>query len=203
MPASVATPEDWGAASQPAAEPERKPFGGTAASSPPPPPLPLPDRRGTKPAPKPAAKPAKLPASPTTPEQVTAAAWRKCRGGLFWVLFALFLFTIPGFVGFGKMVYTRSGQDLPKGDGWVSIPGYVNDDKAMGAVRMDKPDQLDVALYAVPVLLGGLCLGFGRMTSGAAPRSSGAGGLLACSGLFTLLALASLVTAAACLDESL
>src|SRR5262249_21630299 len=31
----------------------------------------------------------------------------------------------------------------------------------------------------------------------AAPRSSGAGGLFACSGLFTLLALASLVTAAA------
>jgi hypothetical protein len=95
------------------------------------------------------------------------------------------------------MVYARAVGDLPKGDGWVSIPGYVNDPNAVGAVRMTKVDQLDVALYAIPVILGGLCLAFGRLTCGAAPRSSGASGLFAFSGLFTFLALASLITAAA------
>ena len=38
----------------------------------------------------------------------------------------------------------------------------------------------------------------GRLTAGAAPRSSGASGLFACSGLFTLLGLAALLAAAVC-----
>jgi hypothetical protein len=63
---------------------------------------------------------------------------------------------------------------------------------------MSKEQQLDAALYALPVILGGLILTFGRLTCGAAPRSSGASNLFACSGLFTLLGLAGLVTAAAC-----
>jgi hypothetical protein len=196
MPAPVATPEDWGAGSPPAAA-ERNPFEPAAMTSPPPAPLPVPaDKRVKKPAPKPA-KPAPSPAEPKTPEQQTAAAWRKTRGGLFWVLFGLLWLTIPGFIGFGKMIYTQRVGDLPQGQGWVSIPGYVNDNTA-NAVHMTKVDQLDVAFYAVPVLLGGLCLTFGRLTCGAAPRSSGASGLFACSGLFTLLALASLITAACC-----
>jgi hypothetical protein len=116
---------------------------------------------------------------------------------LCWVLFGLFWLSIPGFVGFGKLVYARTGNELPKGDGWVSIPGYVNDN-APNAVKMNKLEQLDVGLYAIPVVLGGLCLGFGRLTAGAAPRSSGAGGLFACSGLFTLLGLAALIAAAGC-----
>jgi hypothetical protein len=195
-PASVATPEDWGAGAPPASPPPApNPFSGGDTTSAPPAPLPLPTRG--KPAPKPAAKPARQPATPKTPEQLAAAGWKKTRAGLGCVLFGLFWLTIPGFVGFGKMVYERSVDKLPQGDGWVSIPGYVNDPNTVGAVKMTKVDQLDVALYAIPVVLGGLCLGFGRLTAGAAPRSSGASGLFAFSGLFTLLALASLVTAAA------
>src|SRR5204863_1823361 len=116
---------------------------------------------------------------------------------LFWVLFGLFLLLIPGFVGFGKAVYMRSVGPLPQGEGWVKIPGYVNDDNAPGSVRMSKPEQLDVALYAAPVILAGLVLGFGRLTCAAAPRSSGSKGLFALSGLFTLVALAALTTAGA------
>ena len=119
------------------------------------------------------------------------------------MLFGLFWLTIPGFVGFGKIVYARGVGPLPQGEGWVSIPGYVNDDAAQNAIRMTKADQLDIALYALPVVLGGLCLTFGRLTAGAAPRNSGASGLFACSGLFTLLSLAGLVTAAACHKDRL
>ena len=119
------------------------------------------------------------------------------------MLFGLFWLTIPGFVGFGKIVYARAVGPLPQGEGWVSIPGYVNDDAAQNAIRMTKADQLDIALYALPVVLGGLCLTFGRLTAGAAPRNSGASGLFACSGLFTLLSLAGLVTAAACHKDRL
>jgi hypothetical protein len=93
-------------------------------------------------------------------------------------------------------MYTRSGNQLPQGDGWVRVPGYVND--GPNSILRTKPEQLEAALYAVPVIIGGLCLSFGRLTAGAAPRSSGAGGLFACSGLFTLLGLAALVTAAGC-----
>jgi hypothetical protein len=180
-----------------AAVPDRNPFSSEAVA---PPAGPAISRRvePVKPKPAPAAKPAARPAVARTPEERAVAGWKKTRAGLCWVLFGLFWLTIPGFVGLGKFLYTRGGNSLPEGQGWVSIPGYVNDDNAANAISMTKQEQLDVALYAVPVLLGGLCLTFGRLTAGAAPRSSGSGGLFACSGLFTLLGLAALVTAAAC-----
>jgi hypothetical protein len=137
---------------------------------------------------------------PKTPEQLAAPGWRKTKAGLFWVLFGLFWLTIPGFVGFGKIVYTRIpqfGGEMPSGEGWVEIPGYVNDPNATGSIRMTKMDQLDLALYAGPVVLAGLCLIIGRLTCGAAPRNSGAKGLFAWSGLFTLAALVGLVIAGA------
>jgi hypothetical protein len=196
-PAPVSAPADWGSGAT-GAPPDRNPFGGDV-TSPPPPPV-LVDRRSTRPTPKqtPPPKPVERPRPEPADEQPAAVkGWKKARGGLFWVQFALLWLAIPGCVGFGKLMYTRSAGDLPKGDGWVSIPGYVNDN-GPNSVRMTKTDQLDVVLYAAPVLLGGLCLTFGRLTCGAAPRSSGASGLFACSGLFTLLGLASLVTAAAC-----
>jgi hypothetical protein len=135
-----------------------------------------------------------------TPEERAAAGWRKARSGLWWVLLGLFFLSIPGFVGFGKLVYSRAGNEIPQGDGkeWVSIPGYVNDNAVPNSVKLTKPELIDVGLYAIPVVLGGLCLAFGRLTAGAAPRASGARGLFACSGLFTLLGLAALITAAAC-----
>lgn len=205
--ATSVLPQSGPAATAPVQAPvDRNPFSGESGAVPTPAAAPaaIPRRVDTKP--KPALAPAPAPARPAaaktmstkTPEERAAAGWKKCRAGLCWVLFGLFWLTIPGFVGFGKLIYTRGGNALPQGEGWVSIPGYVNDDNVANAIRMSKPEQLQVALYAVPVLLGGLCLTFGRLTAGAAPRSSGAGGLFACSGLFTLLGLAALVTAAAC-----
>lgn len=159
----------------------------------PPAPAPIPNRKGGA---RPAAAPRPA-AAAISPEGQTAAAWRKTRSGLCIILLGLLFLTVPGFVGFGKIIYGRSVAALPEGEGWVSIPGYVNDN-APNSIRMSKREQLDVALYALPVVLGGLCIMFGRLTCGAAPRTSGSGGLFACSGLFTLLGLASLVAAAAC-----
>jgi hypothetical protein len=190
-PAPVASAESWGAGAP--AAPAKNPFAGEATS--PPPPAAIPKRADTA---KPAAKAPAKPAIKKTPEELAAAGWKKARSGLCWVLLGLFWLSIPGFVGFGKLVYTRQAGDLPAGEGWdwFKIPGYVND--GQNTILKTKPDQLNFALYALPVVLGGLCLTFGRLTAGAAPRNSGAGGLFAFSGLFTLLGLAGLLTAAAC-----
>jgi hypothetical protein len=115
---------------------------------------------------------------------------------LFWVLLALFILTIPGMVGFAKMILPIAGVELPKGEGWV-IQGYVNTDD-VGAVQMKKQEQIDVIVYAGPVLLAGLALTLGRLTCGSAPRSSGAKGMFALSGIFTFLALVGLVIAGFC-----
>jgi hypothetical protein len=199
-PTAAIPPAGSVAAAAPAPAPDRNPFS-SAPVSPPAAPVAVPRRVDTvKPKPAPVAKAAAKPVVARTPEERAAAGWRKARSGLCWVLFGLFWLSIPGFVGFGKLVYVRSGNELPKGDGWV-IPGYVNE--GHNAVRMTKLQQIDALLYAVPVIVGGLCLTFGRLTAGAAPRSSGASGLFAFSGLFTLLGLAALITAAACRPDLL
>jgi hypothetical protein len=186
-PAPVAPPS-------PPEVPDRNPFPAAVAAAPAAAPA-TPKRVDTRPKSAPV-KPAARPSVSKSPEEKAAAGWKKARAGLCWVLFGLFWLSIPGFIGFGKLVYTRAGNALPQGDGWVRIPGYVND--GPNSILKTKPEQLDTALYALPVILGGLCLSFGRLTAGAAPRSSGASGLFACSGLFTLLGLAALVTAAGC-----
>jgi hypothetical protein len=196
-PAPVATPDDWGA--EPPMIPER-PRPAAAApeeSTAPFPMMPAAVDRSKKEFRAQVEKKA-APRDPNekTPEQILAAAWRKTRSGLFWVLFALLLLAIPGLVGFAKVVLPRAGVEIPSGDGWV-IPGYVNTND-QGSIRMKKQEQIDVLAYAVPVILGGLALTLGRMTCGAAPRNSGAKGLFAMSGLFTFFALAALVTSAAC-----
>lgn len=192
-PAPVATPDDWGAGEQPPAP--------MVAAAPVPPPLDFPKAgKPSAPAPKRGARPEPARpgnSGPKTPDQMAAPYWRKTKAGLGWVLFGLFFLALPGFVGFGKLVYVRAtGNELPKGEGWVSIPGVVNSEEA-GAVRMSKMEQLDFAAYAIPVVLGGLFVSVGRLTCGAAPRSSGAKGLFVFSGLFSLVALAALVTTAA------
>ena len=63
---------------------------------------------------------------------------------------------------------------------------------------MTKMEQIDVLAYAAPIIVAGLALSFGRLTCGAAPRNSGARGMFACSGMFTFLAWAGLVTAGIC-----
>lgn len=165
-----------------------------------PPPLPVsPSSVGKADAEKPApparrGKPAK---GEETPQAYVIASWRKTRGGLFWVLFGLFWLTLIGFVPFGKMVYERSSGPLPDGPGWVVIDGYVNSDKP-DSIRTTKREEINLLAYGVPVILGGLALSLGRLTCGAAPRNSGAKGLFAFSGLFTLIALAGLLTMSVC-----
>jgi hypothetical protein len=67
-----------------------------------------------------------------------------------------------------------------------------------GAIRMKKEEQIEILAYGVPAILGGLFLSFGRLTCGSAPRSSGAKGMFAFSGLFTFAALVAFVGAAVC-----
>jgi hypothetical protein len=127
-----------------------------------------------------------------TPEQILAAGWRSARRGLFWVQFALLWLSLVGFVGFGKLVMVRTGNELPKGDGaeWVSIEGYVN--SGQNAVQMNKTELLDLALYGGPVLLACVLMVFGRLVASGAPRSSGARGLFSLSALFGLIGFAAL-----------
>ncbi|HEV3386544.1 MAG TPA: hypothetical protein VG097_17135 [Gemmata sp.] len=199
-PAAVATPDDWGA--EPPVEAPKAPV------IPPPKvepydPLPFPMLPKSRDVSKKAALPnlrdkASLKDHDSkTPEQLAAPGWKKVKGGLFWVLLALFFLAIPGFIGFAKVVLPRAGIELPKGAGW-SIEGYINSEEGKGGIRMKKEDQIDILLYATPIIVAGLALSFGRLTCGAAPRSSGAKGMFAFSGLFTFLALAALVTAGVC-----
>ncbi len=192
-PAPVATPDDWGASPPPPKftfeveepSPYQRPTAASASTA-------------KSAAPRAVARPVgNSNGGNKSPEQMVLPAWRKARSGLFWVLFGLLLLTIPGLVGFGKLVYARAVGELPRGEGWVSIPGYVNSDEA-GSVRMSKLEQLDVALYALPVILGVFFIGIGRLTCAAAPRNSGAKQLFLWSGLFTLVALVGLVLAGAC-----
>lgn len=152
--------------------------------------------------PRPAASSPRLVSKPgldaKTPAQLALPHWKKTRSGLFWVLFGLVFLALPGFVEFGKMVYERSVGKLPAGSpGWVKIDGYVNTNEK-DSIQLSKTDELNVLLYGVPLLVGGLALAFGRLTAGAAPRATGAKGLFAFSGLLTLIALAGAVTYAVC-----
>jgi hypothetical protein len=199
-PAAVATPDEWGAEPPPVVErisSRSTPPSPAAPAQAEPQTFPMMRNDGDK-----SKKGGRTKRATTngleskSPDQLVAGAWKKARGGLFWVLFALFFLALPGFVGFAKTLLPRLGVELPRGEGW-SIPGYVNS-KEEGAVHMTKMEQIDVLAYAAPVFLAGLALSFGRLTCGAAPRNSGARGMFACSGLFTFLALAGLVTAGVC-----
>ncbi len=125
--------------------------------------------------------------------------WRKARSGMFWVFLGLLLLTIPGFVGFVKATCVKGGITLPKGsgEGWISIAGYINSPEP-NSVKVPKEDLLDLLVYGVPVVFGGLFLAFGRITCGAVPQSSGAKGMFVLSGLFTLIAVVALIAAVAC-----
>lgn len=188
-PLPVASAGAWGAGSQPTEPEQPRPPAPRTPARPAAPMTPskLPDRAKL-------GKPAK---PPQTPEQHLAACWAKVSSGLFWVLFGLFLVALMGFVPFGKLIYERSVGELPKGEGWVKIEGYVNT-PGPDTIQLDKREEIDILAYGVPAILGGLALSMGRITAGAAPRNSGAKGLFAFSGLFTLLSLAGLVTWMVC-----
>jgi hypothetical protein len=195
----VASPDDWGAL----------PTGPTPTAPAPPPPaaaspfdlepdappkVPDPGKRAGKDRPKPVMpeKPAKGKGKDdknkgpdTTPEQILAAGWRSVRRGLFWVQFALFWLSLLGFVGFAKAVLARTGNELPKGDGWIQIEGYINE--GQNAIKLTKTDELNLLMYGLPVVFACGFFVLGRMIASNAPRSSGARGLFTFSALFGLL----------------
>ena len=191
-------PAVWGAV--PGSPPDAglaNPFGSDATSS------------GARPAvAKPAPKPSKAAPAPRpfgasagsgdSPEQDATRGWRKARRGLGWVLFGLFFLALPGFAEFGKHLYVRTQGALPSGagEGWIKIEGYIN--SGGKAVALSKEDIINIGCYGIPILLGGLFLFLGRLRAGAAPRSSGAKGLFAFSGLFTLVGLVGLCAYVVC-----
>ena len=189
--APVVVSGDWGAL----------PTSPPPAPPPPPPepepelPAPLSLARGGKERPKPAkgepAAKAKGKGKEKTPEEILAGGWRAVRRGLFWVQVALLWLSLIGFIGFGKTVYSRSVGELPKGEGWIEIEGYINSADA-NAIQLSKTEELNLLLYGVPVMLAGVLMVFGRLTASNAPRSSGARGLFTLSGFFVLLGLAGL-----------
>jgi DNA-directed RNA polymerase subunit RPC12/RpoP len=194
---SPVTPGDWS---------DEPPPGGGPKSAPLPPPPAAPVRGYGVAPPVPAPRPPKTAGLPTTkatkekepaaprdaktPGQLVLPAWKKTKAGLFWVLAGLFFLALPGFFEFGKLVYERSVGELPSGDGWIKIDGVVNAGKE--TITLTKGQEIEVLAYGVPIVLGMLLLTLGRLAAGAAPRASGAKGLFAFSGLFTLLGLASL-----------
>ncbi len=180
-PVAPASPMDWGTAGLPPPLPAEPPLPAARAAAPA---APAPVRKG---------KGDRATDSGPSPEQHVAASWRKTRAGLGWVSFALFWFALLGMVPFGKLVYERAVGPLPQGEGQIKIEGYVNDD-SRDAIRLSATDEINLLLYGVPILLGGLAMVLGRLTCGAAPRNSGAKGLFAFSGLFALIALVGLLT---------
>ncbi|MCS7021353.1 MAG: hypothetical protein NZU63_05960 [Gemmataceae bacterium] len=138
--------------------------------------------------------PSSLAATLRPPRMPGYNRWHKTRAGLTGMWLGLLLLIIPGLVEAGKFGYVRTGNQLPQGTGWVRIPGYIND-TAPGSIEMSKQQQLDILLYGLPVLLGMILVGFGRLTCGAVPSETGARGLFAGSGLFTLLGGATLLAA--------
>lgn len=194
-PVPAASPDAWGA-SEPvkplALADESQPFA-------PLPPLGAGARPKLLPPPPGAGKPARTTKPARSPEEQAISAWKKARGGLFWVQFALVWFALIAIVPVGKIVYERAVGALPKGDGadWVKIDGVLNTPGA-DAIQLAKEDLLNMLVYGLPIIIGGLAFAFGRVTAGAAPRNSGAKGLFAFSGLITLLALAGYLTAVVC-----
>lgn len=181
----VSSPEDWGTA-----PPEPPPV----PVAPPAPASPFPVAGGDRPRPRPTKS--ALTADEQTANEALAKGWKPARRGLGWVRLGLLFVVLLGFVELGKAAYVVAKGPLPKGDGaeWVSIAGFINSEGA-NSIPVSKEQLLDLACYGPLVLLSFLCLLFGRLIAGGAPRASGARGLFGLSALFTLTWFLLLVAA--------
>jgi hypothetical protein len=108
------------------------------------------------------------------------------------VQFGLLALSLIGFIGFGKTVFVRTGNELPSGEGSIKIEGYVNTND-LNAIKLTKARELDLAMYGIPVCIAAVFVVFGRLVASGGPRSSGSRGLFALSGLFLLVGFVGLL----------
>ena len=111
----------------------------------------------------------------------TVRAWRKARGGLWWVRSAAWLLFIP-IVGLNGL---RLYEHFQKGP--LEFKGVLHQEWLPPAA------ELDLALFGIPVALALLLLVFGRLSYSGVPKRSGGRGLAVFSALATLTALGGLV----------
>ncbi len=128
----------------------------------------------------PFAKPGTAPAADGDAGEGTVRAWRKARGGLWWVRTAAWLFLIPVLALNGLRLFEHFSGPLAFG-------GVLN------AAWLPPAQELDLALFGVPVALGLLFLVFGRLSFSGVPRKSGGRGLALFASLATLTAFGGLI----------
>ncbi len=185
----------------PASSPPALPGGAPSAPLPAPPPLTPPETRLFQPdpaahgplqhgqfadPPRAAGRPvaAAPPAAPPPVEDELIRGWRRARRGLGWVLFGLVVLVVPALAEFGKTLYERLAGELPQGEGWIRIAGFINDE-APQAITLTKLQQLDILLYGLPLVIGGLAWTLGRLWCVGVPGRSGTRGLFAASAVAT------------------
>ncbi len=128
----------------------------------------------------PFAKPGTAPAADGDATEGTVRAWRKARGGLWWVRTAAWLFLIPVLALNGLRLFEHFSGPLAFG-------GVLHAD------WLPPAQELDLALFGVPVVLGLLFLVFGRLSFSGVPRKTGARGLALFASLATLTAFGGLI----------
>jgi len=166
--AAPAFPARTDAPARPVAEPRRQ----SAA-------LPRPD---DTPAARKPTSPFTKPGTPDTADagEGTVRAWRKARGGLWWVRSAAWLMFIP-IVGLNGLRLYEHFQ------GKLEFAGVLHQEWLPPAA------ELDLALFGIPVVLGLLLLVFGRLSYSGVPKRSGGRGLALFSALATLTAFGGLI----------
>ncbi|MCZ2340988.1 MAG: hypothetical protein LC104_04235 [Bacteroidales bacterium] len=123
------------------------------------------------------------PTADDEPQDRQVRGWKRVRRGLGLIRFAtLFAFLAPVACA-GLIAYEQYGSPLPTQPGLLPIPS------------VDLAQEIRIAVVAVPVLLSVLCTLLGRLSMARAPRASLARGLLQCSALATIFAIAGLVIA--------
>lgn len=107
-----------------------------------------------------------------------ARAWKKARGGLFWVQLAGFLFLLSWVGIYGLMIAEHYGAKLP-----YKKPGYLSMED------LDSVMEIKYATCIIPASLGLICLVIGRFGFNRVPGMSMAKGMSLLAALSTFFAL--------------